>query len=76
MLVCFHYLSLLYHVSDLPFLSEGHPLASGFSLRDGSVKVTCPTVSPGDTYIIVCELLLPAQYTFLDLMLIIALLQQ
>jgi len=29
------------------------PLESGFSLRDGSVHVTCPTVSPGNTYIVV-----------------------
>jgi len=30
-----------------------NPLASGFSLRDGSVRVTCPTVSPGNDYIVV-----------------------
>ncbi|KAF8469398.1 hypothetical protein DFH94DRAFT_602351, partial [Russula ochroleuca] len=30
-----------------------NPLATGFSLRDGSVRVTCPTVSPGNNYIVV-----------------------
>jgi hypothetical protein len=36
-----------------PLPSIENPLASGFSLRDGSVRVTCPTVSPGNDYIVV-----------------------
>ncbi|KAI9449834.1 hypothetical protein F5148DRAFT_624021 [Russula earlei] len=34
-------------------LDVAHPLADGFSLRDGSVHVTCPTVSAGNNYIVV-----------------------
>ncbi|KAN0118572.1 hypothetical protein V8E52_004995 [Russula decolorans] len=30
-----------------------HPLATNFSLLDGSVNVTCPNVSPGNNYIVV-----------------------
>lgn len=34
-------------------IRKAQPLASGFSLRDGSVYVTCPTVTPGNNYIVV-----------------------
>jgi hypothetical protein len=33
---------------------KDQPLATDFSLRDGSVNVTCPTVSSGNNYIVVC----------------------
>ncbi|KAH9955135.1 hypothetical protein BC827DRAFT_1238381 [Russula dissimulans] len=34
-------------------LDLNNPLADGFSLRDGSVRVICPKVPPGNTYIVV-----------------------
>ena len=48
------------HVSDIPFPKE-QPLAQGFSLRDGSVSVTCPPFPPGNNYIVVCERVLLAR---------------
>ena len=32
-----------------------HPLADGFDLRQGHVRVTVPRVSPSNHYIVVCE---------------------
>jgi hypothetical protein len=49
----------LYHLCVWPLTLPIHldnPLAAGFSLRDGPVHVICPTVSPGNNYIVVCEL--------------------
>ncbi|KAI9443495.1 hypothetical protein H4582DRAFT_1925177 [Lactarius indigo] len=39
--------------ADSENLDSDNPLAVGFSLRDGSVHITCPTVPPGKNYIVV-----------------------
>jgi hypothetical protein len=52
----------LYHLHVWPLtcltlhIRLDNPLATGFSLRDGSVHIVCPTVPPGNNYIVVCEL--------------------
>ena len=55
---------ILCHIFDVPLPSIEQPLASGFSLRDGSVRVTCPTVSPGNNYIVVCKHVFLPKLTF------------
>lgn len=32
-----------------------HPLAKGFLLTDGHVRIEVPDVNPGDNYIVVCK---------------------
>ncbi|KAH9977584.1 hypothetical protein BJV74DRAFT_901563 [Russula compacta] len=46
-------LLLGYQTDNSENLDLEHPLAVGFSLRDGSVRVTCPVVSPANNYIVV-----------------------
>ncbi len=46
---------------------KDQPLAAGFSLRDGLVRVTCPTVSPGNNYIVVCKCAFLTRYVLLSI---------
>ncbi|KAI0269929.1 hypothetical protein BC834DRAFT_931847 [Gloeopeniophorella convolvens] len=46
-------LVLGFQTEDSENLDLAHPLAEGFSLRDGAVHVTCPDVPTRDNYIVV-----------------------
>ncbi|KAN0127583.1 hypothetical protein V8E53_014561 [Lactarius tabidus] len=42
-----------YQTADSENLDLDNPLATGFSLRDSFAHIVCPTVSPGNNYIVV-----------------------